>query len=288
LNFNPLNQKQIMKKKIILFTCSATMISVMLLSNNSGPASSGNGDRTGRLGTTCGSSGCHSGGGGTTTCTIEVLDKTNGAPVTKFVKDQVYTVKISGTNAALPKFGFQLTCVNGTGAAGTWQNIPSTAHSASVSGLPIIEHHTALSKDGSGNYSVSVDWKATDISSVTFHGIINAVDGTGSTSGDKVSAPVQVTLQNATSVADLAWNIGLAVSPNPVSDKLNLKLADAIPGEYRLVAYDLSGRVMATQILNVTTTAYESAVNTSAWPAGLYYVQLSKDDMKKAVPVIKH
>jgi hypothetical protein len=133
-----------------------------------------------------------------------------------------------------------------------------------------------------------VDWKATDISSVTFHGIINAVDGTGSTSGDKVSAPVQVTLQNATSVADLAWNIGLAVSPNPVSDKLNLKLADAIPGEYRLIAYDLSGRVMATQILNVTTTAYESAVNTSAWPAGLYYVQLSKDDMKKAVPVVKH
>src|SRR4051812_30643661 len=130
-----------MKQRTILYTLFAVIAYVTLSSTASGPAQ-WDGDRTGRMSLTCAAAGCHTSSGGATTCNIEVRKKSAGfaSPVvTNYLKDTTYTITIKGTNASKPKFGFQLTAVNGAIAAGTFSNLPVNTHSFTVTSVPIIE-----------------------------------------------------------------------------------------------------------------------------------------------------
>lgn len=100
-----------MRKKSLLITATTAIIYLTLSSYSGGPAHNGTGNMTGSPGSAGNCTGCHSGGGGTTTGAIIVRLKSAGTgslPVTSYVAGETYTVTITGGNltAGLDDFGF--------------------------------------------------------------------------------------------------------------------------------------------------------------------------------------
>lgn len=279
-----------MKQKILLFTLSLGLGYLALSSYNTGAAANAQGDRTGRLSLTCAASGCHAASGGATTCTIEVRKKSAGmssAVVTQYIQDTMYTVTLKGTNSTLSKFGFQLCAATGTANAGTFSNLPTSTKTSTASGFSLLEQSTAINKNAAGNDSVTFDWKAPGNSSVTFYGILNAVNGNGNESGDAVSAPATATLQNAASVGGLDNNISFTISPNPFSSYLKLKMENAAVGTYAINAYDLHGRKLIADEIKLSSASGEAILNTANWSQGVYFVQVINGEIQKTIRVIK-
>eukprot|EP01012_Entosiphon_sulcatum_P040376 TRINITY_DN54023_c0_g1_i1.p1 TRINITY_DN54023_c0_g1~~TRINITY_DN54023_c0_g1_i1.p1 ORF type:complete len:290 (-),score=16.77 TRINITY_DN54023_c0_g1_i1:17-886(-) len=289
-----------MKKKSLLFTLLAGMTYVTLSSSTNGAAADGNGDRTGRLGSsvTCGASGCHAGGAGTTTCAIEIRKKSapTGAIVTTYDADSVYIVKVTGTNptTTLTKYGFQIICVNGVGGTsnvGTWQNLPSGTKStsnASTSSLALIEQSSPQARNSSNNYEVSLEWKAPTSGAATFYAIINAVNNSNTVGGDAVSSSTQVTLQKSASVSNTNLEAAVSVYPNPATDVITIDAKNITSGDVLVQVSDLRGKIIATQTANANSNAMNTSINCSRWAAGMYYISISKGAETKVVPVVKH
>lgn len=297
-----------MKKKILLFTAIAGMLTVTLVSYNAGPAGTlmVDGNRTGAVGSgTCVASGCHSTTSATLGSFMKIVDKTTGWNVTTgfgYVEGHTYTITVNGTSPTNPpktNFGFQacvlldpsqkpttvpiatnvLTAVRPTKATGSNDTIYVVEHKQKMMGL-------------GGNFNVDFDWPAPAVGankgSVKFWGIVNAVDNDGTANAaDQVSTTFSKVLANVTSVQDVAANTNVTVYPNPLKDNMNIKLENAASGKYSITAFDMSGRKMMTDEFTYNSSVPFS-YNTSNWPAGFYHVQLAKDGMTHTTSLIKY
>lgn len=280
-----------MKKKILLFTAVAGMGYLVFSSSASGPATSSLQNCTGAKGsgTTCGVSGCHGSGTGTT---ITITLDSAGVATTRYKPGMNYTVKIHGTNTSMTKFGFQFVAVSGTGSAqvnaGSTSSLPTGVanHTHAASGLSITEHNTTLVSTSASNLDVQFTWTAPSsaIGTITMYSTLNAVNGNTSADGADRSANTSVTLTpiTTTSVANLVNTTSIAAYPNPVAGMLNLQAAEA--GVYSVKAYDLNGRIVAAESVTINGTV---SLNTSNWPAGLYQVSVEKDGNMQVIPVVK-
>jgi len=276
-----------MKKKFLLFTLFCGSVALTLSSYKNGPAASGAGNLTGSNGATCAQSGCHTSGSSSTAATIIVRPKNGSTPVTKYLPNTAYTVTLGGTNTSLSKFGFQIVAMNGSKqAVGTISNNPANTHITNN----ILEHSAALSKNGIGVYEVTFDWMSPAASAgpVTFYGIINAVNGDNSTSGDAVSAPVTATLSDASNVNDVNNQMTISTYPNPAKNMLVVKVDNATTGDYTINAFDISGRKMMEHTVNNTDMTLVETINTEKWASGMYHVQVIKDGQKHITPVLKN
>lgn len=207
-----------MKLRILLFSFVALFVSTTLNSfRSSGYAAVAGGDGSGA--TTAAGCSCHN--SVTSLGTTIELDSA-GIPVTSYKAGVSYTVKITATNASAisyPKYGFQLASVKvsgaGTGAAqqaGTWgTTLPTNVKKTTLS-IPIIEQNiplTATSGTGGNGttYTQIIPWTApiAGTGSVKFYGVLNAVDGTGGTSGDgyQVATPITIT-ESVTAIASVS------------------------------------------------------------------------------------
>lgn len=193
-----------MKKKLLLLPLVLGALYFVLSSYSSGLALSGATNGTGATGTT----GCSCHTSATTTTVAIELDTLGGGAVTTYVPGGVYTIKMTGTNTSatsLPKFGFQLCAVKSVGAGtGTATPIgtlaatgtPASTHITTLSGIGIFEHSSALTATsgtgGSGTTYVStIQWTApatAGVGAAKFYGVVNAVNGTGTSAGDKYNA----------------------------------------------------------------------------------------------------
>jgi hypothetical protein len=283
-----------MKQKTLLFSAFAGILYLTLSSNDIGPAHAGNGDRTGRLGSTltCASSNCHTGTIGTTTCTIEIRRKDWGAssaPVNGYILGKTYLVTVKGDNSsALPKYGFQLTAVNGSSTPGTFGSFPANVGAKAVGSAMLVEHTMPLS-GSSGLYQTTFEWTAptTTAGAITFWGIMNAVDGTGNENGDRTSASVSVVLADVTSVGNVTAENSINVYPNPFTTKLNIKVENAAPGTYTVNAYDIHGKKLISNEVRLTSANNEATLNTTEWSHGVYFVQIINGEVQKTMQVIK-
>lgn len=280
-----------MKKRSLLLTALVGIIYLTTTSYVSGPFGS-LGNRTGSPGSsgTCTGGGCHASGAGTTG-TIEIRKKSegmSGTPVTSYEAGEDYLVTLTGTNSSLPEFGFQMVALDGSNqAVGTFSNTPTGVKT--VNSNKLVEHSTKLAKNGSGDYEVTVDWKAPATAGfpVTFYGIINAVDGTGTSNGDAVSSTISTALTDKTSVANVKNVTVFRAFPNPVQGVLTIDMNKAISGNYMINVYNTAGQVVATQVANINTSNYQSQINTGSWAAGLYFVQIAKDGEASTISVVK-
>ena len=199
-----------MKMNIILTTLVGCLAYIILASNASGYGRAGH-DATGASGAGTGANGgcsCH---GVSASLAVTVELDSAGVPVTNYHPGASYTIKISGTNnsttATLPKFGFQVSCVqananNAGGAntagsascvnAGTWGTLPaSTRISTGTFPTSLVEQSAAITAtSGTGgtgtNYVESIPWTApaAGTGAVVIYGVLNAVNNNGSESGD--------------------------------------------------------------------------------------------------------
>ena len=163
----------------------------------------------------CAGGGCHNSNTATTVATISLLD--NNIPVLEYEGGKTYKILMTGNNTSLNKFGFQLRETNNKG---TFSGFPANVGKQA---LGFITHSSRLNKTGLF-FSVQMTWTAPTAGSgtVSFDGLINAVNGNGNNSGDAVSA-VKTTTYNEKVTTTFALtcasisNIGNLVSGSAAS-----------------------------------------------------------------------
>jgi hypothetical protein len=89
--------------------------------------------------------------------------------------------------------------------------------------------------------------------------------------GDKTS--LTVLNRSTTGVAALQHSPALALYPNPTSGSLTLQFQGLAPATEALQVLDVAGRVVQTQTVHAVEGRNEVALDLSAQPAGVYFVQ---------------
>jgi hypothetical protein len=276
-------KKEFMKKSILITALILPAAFLIFSSNSAGPASSGNGIRNGGplSNGTCGS--CHSGGSGTTSINLSVVEKSNGNAANGIYKPGVvYTVTLSGNNANLAFFGFQVSAANAAQQqAGSFGNLGADKHSSNLSGLQIVEHNTTLSKVN-GAYTVSFDWTAPAAGNgtVTLYGIINAVNNNDEGSGDKVSAPATISLnEQSTGIDDVENDRSVKLYPNPASDVLHIATDQRFKGNYNVRILDINGRVVYRDNALIVPSK-DITISVKDLRTGLYFLRMDGEGQK--------
>lgn len=279
-------------KRTLLLTALSGILYLTITGYASGPGQISL-DGTGSPGANSSCVSCHSGGAGITTGTVEIRKLSTGLSgpiVTSYMPDTNYIIRVVGNNANLTHFGFQLTALNSTNvSAGTFSNLPGNVHTATVSSKAIVEHAVPIAKTNN-QYEVTFNWiaPAAGSGSVTFYGIINAVNNGGQVNGDKPGNQFTKVLTETTptGVGQLSADIKITAYPNPVTDKLNISIENAETGMYSIRAFDINGREIATQATKVDGK-YNTAINTSTWAAGIYHVKIAKGTESKTITITK-
>ncbi|HPR31168.1 MAG TPA: T9SS type A sorting domain-containing protein [Prolixibacteraceae bacterium] len=82
-------------------------------------------------------------------------------------------------------------------------------------------------------------------------------------------------------VNDPVWNpLPVTISPNPVTDRLNVKAGVSDPGRVQLAVYHLSGARVYTQgeyTLQVAQNHLSASLDVSALPPGIYFIRILSD-----------
>ena len=304
-----------MKVRIVTTSFLLIAVSTLLLSYARGPATNGwdcTGAETGLNNPT----GCTNGGGchansatAGITVAIQLTDST-GTAVSQYIGGKNYTVTLTGVNttgSSLPRFGFQLTSIAGSVAqvtpvsAGTWSSTVPQGHvSAPQAGNFVVnlveQSHAITASSGGGatgsTYVDSFTWTAPVVGTgtVSFWGVLNAVNGTGSADGGDlwntnslVITEDTVTHTN-TGITTVSQTNQINVYPNPVNDRLNIQVDNAAPGTCLISVFDLSGQLITTQTFETATT---HSIGTSSWESGVYLIKIQQAGVSKVLRILK-
>lgn len=208
-------------------------------------------------GSTCAN--CHGGGTYATTGTI-----TTNIPASGYALNTAYTVTVSFTGGSGSKRGFQVTAEKSGGTkVGTF-----TAGSGSqvFNGGKTVTH----SNNTLTTWSFTWTSPATNQGTVTFYAALNATNGNGGTSGDKVITTT--TSANVLGNEDIfAQKFNLY--PNPASNRINILLPDNI-STAKVTIVDIVGKI----ILRTSITDINNEVDISTFKSGNYIVNLQTDE----------
>ncbi len=308
-----------MKKTNILIFGVLIVTSFFMSSYRSGAANNGwdcTGAESGLSNPTgCSNGGCHGNSAITgITVTLE-LDSAGIVPIIKYKPDSTYTVKITGTNTTtfnLPKFGFQVACILGS----TGQVTPTNAGTFQQTGLPsgvhfsapqannyvtnIIEHTLALAPlSGTGGngtiYQKSFKWTApaAGTGTVSFWGVLNAVNGDGSaSSADKWNTQNLIVEEDTAKpivngITEVNSKLELNLYPNPATDLVHLEVQNGTAGVYNLNVFTTEGRTVLSQTAEVTAGTSNIALDISRLEAGIYFINLAKGSESNVIKVVK-
>ena len=307
-----------MKKRILLFTLLVGFGSLTISSWRAGIGTAGydcTGAETGLYNPT----GCSTGSGGschstsaTAGITVAIELDSAGVATTHYRGGMTYTVKITGTNTtsnSLPAFGFQAGVIQGSAAvvtpinAGSWvttglpASVRYTPSSASNFVLNIVEQSAPLSPtSGTGatgtTYSRSISWTApvAGTGTISIWGVLNAVNDNGiQDAGDLWNTDHAVIQEwpTVSAVANLSNGVSVKAYPNPTTNYLNLQLDGSQSGTYVLNVFDLGGRLIVNEEIEVNTPSKLIGINTANWAQGMYELVLEKDGDRKIIAVAK-
>jgi len=291
-------------KKTKLVSLLALCAGSLIICSYSGGAGLNSYDCTGAetgLGNPVGcAAGCHTLG---TTTTVAIELDSMGTPTTHYKGGLMYTVKITGTNTSttsLPKFGFQLGSIKGSVSsvtpinAGTWTApYPTgTAYRAPSAGnfvVGLVEQTSSLTATtgtgGAGTtYVKTFNWTApaAGTGTVSFWGVVNAVNADASNSGDKYNTNHKVINEWPLSIgiAELssAGNFNFSLFPNPATSQINLTYHLEKQSAVVVSIHDLAGKQLL-ELKNGTMEAGEQnfTANISNLIKGIYFITLNID-----------
>jgi hypothetical protein len=253
-------------KKTLPFIFMALAISFLLISgimSNSGSP----GAKTGSPidGSTCAQ--CHN----STVTTAEWITTT--IPETGYVPGEKYTITLSASDAAAVKIGFELTAETTLGKQGTFI-ITDDAKTKLTNGNKSVTHKSTGVNPVSGANSWSVDWTApiAGTGEVTFYAAINAANGNGNTSGDKIyTSELAVSEATTTSVAGVKRN-RITLYPNPAYGFFMVEAGSEIQ---QITIIDLAGKLVHSE-KNIRST--KTQVNLDNLKPGLYIAKMVTGD----------
>jgi hypothetical protein len=225
--------------------------------------------------TNCTGSGCHAASSAATSITsLTLVDQANSQTVTSYKAGHVYTLTLKGSNTGnLPKFGFQLQASAGTYSA------PGSGEVVFQSKM--LTHGSSPIAAVSNVYTATATWTApaAGTGTVTFTGIINAVDGTGTSSNDQPGSQKAFTYTESTTAAAVSIiPVGsIRLYPNPATTHVNLDLVDAAAGSYELNVYNSVGAKVLAQQPAVSKSSQTISLDVSGLAAGTYFLSINRD-----------
>jgi len=223
-----------------------------------------------------------------------------------------YTLKISGTNSTshtLPKFGFQVAVVKSAGAGtsaatsvGTMSSsgLPSgvqyTPNSASTCGVDVYEQNRALTATtgtgGSGTTYVVTGMPftapASGTGAIKIYGLVNAVNGNGSSSGDYsnyTSTPLTINEAYPLAISAISKQADIKCYPNPAFDFINVELNNADAA--RITVYAITGALLMEQNID-NSAAGLACFNISNLMPGMYLIKVATIDGEKTATFVKN
>ena len=207
-------------------------------------------------GSTC--SNCHGGGSFATTGTV-----TTNIPAAGYALNTTYTVTVSFTGGAGSKRGFQLTAEKAGGTkVGTF---------TAGSGSQVFNSQKTVTHSSNTVTSWSFSWTSpsTNQGTVTFYAALNAVNGDGGTSGDKV-----ITLSTAVNVlgTDSFFAKQFNLYPNPASEMVTIEMPENITTA-TVTIFDFVGK----QVAKTNLTSTENSLDVSNLPTGTYLVSIATE-----------
>jgi len=249
-------------KKNILFAFSALAVAFLLISNvlsNSGSP----GAKTGSPldGATCAQ--CHS-----STVTSAEWISTN-IPETGYVAGQKYTITLNASDATAQKIGFEMSAESTVGKQGAF-TITDDVKTKLTNNGKSVTHKSAGVAPVDGKNSWSVDWTApiTGTGDVTFYAAINAANGNGNTSGDKIYTSKLTVSEAITTSVTKAKSEGFNLYPNPAFGFFFVEAKGEIQ---QINICDLSGKVIHSEN-NIRST--KAQVDLDEVKPGLYITKV--------------
>jgi len=240
-----------------------------------------------------------------------------------YTPGHTYLVSIKGAYPtepipALPSFGFQCSVMGWTtdstrfhgnplpvkrGSPASYTFNPFTKGSPTMvdtffaGGAYCIENIATITNHGASSspssWEVNFYWQAPDdsviVDTIGFWYILCAVDGDGTSAHDVTFGGPRdgITFSNPLSVNNLFNKASFLSYPNPVKEQLYVKMSNLQTGIYGVNVFDMSGKRIFTQNLNVSSNNYKTQINTANWPNGIYQLQFTKDGGQHTIPIVK-
>ncbi|MFN0176968.1 MAG: choice-of-anchor V domain-containing protein [Saprospiraceae bacterium] len=282
--------------RLVVFVFFGIFSMLVLLGNKNGRASQSQKGNTGAPGDemqggqvmTC--MNCHNTGPIVASVAVSVLDSFSN-PVTQYIPGYLYTARVTITASGpnLMGYGFQMIGLrdsNNSDLDGFTDVNPNNYKIATIPGGRTYAEHDNMSFTNTFN----VRWTApaTGTGSVTLYAAGNGVNGNGGTGGDGAGFSSINLTEFSSATGDLAGRLPkLAVYPNPMQSESVLKLENLEAAEYKLEAFDITGKAVWSIRQNLPEGSATLALPATEWPSGIYFLRLEKGGKATIVKVLK-
>ena len=268
-----------MKKKHIRFSLLMLPVFSLLLMGHIGRLSGSPGGKTGSPGdlkATC--TQCHTG-------TAENKDGwiSSDIPETGYEAGMTYNISLSAEHNGVQKMGFEFTSEVSGGTKIGILDTDASAHMKLINSNNSITHTTAGTTPEGASRSWTFKWVAPESGSgdVTFYAAVNAADGSGSTSGDKIyTSKLVVTEQIDNSINQYLLEGWVKVYPNPTSDEISVRINGLISEDLECEFFNVQGQLINTKLLHLDGNSRVISSPVNDLPAGNYIIHMNTKDLK--------
>jgi hypothetical protein len=198
-----------------------------------------------------------------------------------FTAGETYLITLNATDEDAARFGFELTAESGDSKIGTFTITDADRTQLKATSNSVT--HTFTGTDPIGHdITWSFEWTAPDPSpdEVSFYAAINAANGNGQNSGDKVYLTSRAHNQFFVGIADNMLKEQVNVYPNPATSFVNVNMPDN--AELRLI--NITGQEMMYQ----KNTSGSERIDLSNLAAGVYFVQVIQNSEMATIKLLKN
>lgn len=194
---------------------------------------------------------------------------TSNIPNDGYSEDSTYTITVNATHAGVSLFGFEITAEdNSSDKVGEFIATDATQNQT-MNNSTTLTHTTGGTSPNGDTKIWTFDWIApmTNVGEIVFYAAINAANGNGDSQGDQIYLTSNAVQYNdiTVDIKENDINNVISIYPNPVSDILNINLAQ--PSIINI--YTVNGNVVYSQIISAEMTT----IDISNYSPGIYFVK---------------
>jgi hypothetical protein len=276
-----------MKFKTLYGAAALLFLSLITMSNRSGPASNGNGDRSG-VSANCGQ--CHQGTSANASINIQ-FDAEDGfgvlTPATSYVPGQLYRVRITMTGANVHGFNSRIVGAANTNDVGTMSAANSNEVKITTLGGSVNIAEQQFPQAAGEVFFYRWTAPAAGTGSVRIFAAGVAADDTGFSNNDfHMENMLTITESTGVGVENIATQT-LNIFPNPTAGLLNVNSNITEAADYQVDVVDMLGKIVQQQQQNLQVGAQQIQLNVQNLPAGWYQLRISNGKKQITQPFNK-
>jgi len=202
-------------------------------------------------------------------------------PEQGFLPGETYTITLNAMDQNALRFGFELTAEDSESKIGTFALLDEIRTQLRATNNSVT--HTDEGIDPIGHeITWEFEWTAPDQSptQVTFYAAVNAANGNGQNTGDKIYLTSKSYTQFFVGIADNFLKEQVNVYPNPATSYVNVSM----PANSELRVINLTGQVISY----VQNTSNTERIDLSNLSNGVYFIQVSNNSDMATLKLLKN